>query len=481
MQIDTVIGISYSGNTQSIDELRSIGIRVLTPEYSDLRECVSSELQDCIARCEKNDKQLVIHEVGGIAIKALHEPSYRGGHTVIGALEITKQGVWVAEQIEQKEEFETKDGTISLSVRIMPYSPDGMASRGAVFTLQDVSALRDAVDAADEATALAELQKNEVEQVYATSPLAMGLIDSDMVYLRLNDRLAEINGVPVEQHMGRRIRDIIPAVADQTEKLVNQVLTTETPVLAQRVVGSTTSEPDRMRVWERDWMPFYKSGELSGVSVIVRDITEEVETAEKLREIMRELEHRVKNMLSNVNALINRAAREADTDTEVFETLSKRVRGLANTHALLTAESWSSAMLKSIFSSETVDVYGADRVALSGPDMWITSDATLSLAMAIHELATNAAKYGAFSVAEGRVDISWSRIFDAQGDRLRIEWVETGGPEISPPSRSGFGSQLVKSTLEGSLSGQVDYDWEPNGLRVVINLEFGEVTVPQVG
>jgi len=124
----------------------------------------------------------------------------------------------------------------------------------------------------------------------------MGLIDSDMVYLRLNDRLAEINGVPVEQHMGRRIRDIIPAVADQTEKLVNQVLTTETPVLAQRVVGSTTSEPDRMRVWERDWMPFYKSGELSGVSVIVRDITEEVETAEKLREIMRELEHRVKNM-----------------------------------------------------------------------------------------------------------------------------------------------------------------------------------------
>ena len=101
VQIDTVIGISYSGNTQSIDELRSIGIRVLTPEYSDLRECVSSELQDCIARCEKNDKQLVIHEVGGIAIKALHEPSYRGGHTVIGALEITKQGVWVAEQIEQ--------------------------------------------------------------------------------------------------------------------------------------------------------------------------------------------------------------------------------------------------------------------------------------------------------------------------------------------------------------------------------------------
>ena len=99
--IDTVIGISYSGNSQSIEDLRKIGIRVLTPEYEQLAQCVSTELLACIARCKQSGEQLVIHEVGGIAIKALHLPEYIGGDTVIGALEITKQGVWVAEQLPQ--------------------------------------------------------------------------------------------------------------------------------------------------------------------------------------------------------------------------------------------------------------------------------------------------------------------------------------------------------------------------------------------
>ena len=99
--IDTVIGISYSGNSQSIEELRNIGIRVLTPEYKQLAECVSTELHACIDRCKRCGEQLLIHEVGGIAIKALHLPEYIGGDTVVGALEITKQGVWVAEQLPE--------------------------------------------------------------------------------------------------------------------------------------------------------------------------------------------------------------------------------------------------------------------------------------------------------------------------------------------------------------------------------------------
>ncbi len=97
--IDTVIGISYSGNTEAIDELRAMGIRVLTPNYPDLLRCVATELQLCIDRCREQNQRLVIHEVGGIAIHALHEPEFIGGDTVVGALEITKQGVWVAEQL----------------------------------------------------------------------------------------------------------------------------------------------------------------------------------------------------------------------------------------------------------------------------------------------------------------------------------------------------------------------------------------------
>ncbi|MFK8082393.1 MAG: hypothetical protein AB8B97_19065 [Granulosicoccus sp.] len=99
--VDTVIGISYSGNQDAIRELRDMGIRVLTPSYPELEACVAQELGDCIQRCAEDKLKLIIHEVGGIAIKALHEPEFLGGDVVVGALEITKQGVWVAEQLSE--------------------------------------------------------------------------------------------------------------------------------------------------------------------------------------------------------------------------------------------------------------------------------------------------------------------------------------------------------------------------------------------
>ncbi|WP_238368663.1 CheR family methyltransferase [Mesobacterium pallidum] len=379
-------------------------------------------------------------------------------------------------QVELSEEFETRNGETHLVVQVMPYSPDGHQGRGAVVTLQDVTTLRAAVETAEQAKAEAQHQKDEVERVYRTSPLAMGLIDPDMRYVRLNQKLAEINGAPLEDHIGRTVREIIPDVADQTEALVRQVLETREPIHGQRVTGSNRSEPDVTHIWESDWLPFYRGDALRGVSVTVREITDEVTMADNLREIMRELEHRVKNMLANVNALVNRAARDATTDAEVFRVLGDRIQALAKTHALLTAESWSYADLHDLLAAETTLIYGADRVGLSGPPIRVTADAALAISMASHELSTNAAKYGAFSVEDGRVDLAWSRITDAEGDRLRIEWRESGGPRVEAPERSGFGSKLIKSTIEGNLPGKVDYSWEPGGLRVVVNVDFSSVS-----
>jgi len=98
--IDTVIGISYSGDTKTVDALKAMGVRVLTPSYTELEHVIAQELQHCIDSCRAQNERLVIHEVGGMAIKALHSPDYSGEGVVIGALEITKQGVWVAENIE---------------------------------------------------------------------------------------------------------------------------------------------------------------------------------------------------------------------------------------------------------------------------------------------------------------------------------------------------------------------------------------------
>jgi two-component system CheB/CheR fusion protein len=382
------------------------------------------------------------------------------------------------DRIERSEEFAVEEQGCDLSVEIMPYSPDGKSERGVVFTLQDVTELREAVEEAERQRRLAEERMVEVEQIYRTSPMAMGLIDREMRYIRLNEKLAEMNGEPIERHIGARIKDVIPAVAEQTADLVGRVFESGEPIKGQRVTGTIKSRPDDPRVWESDWMPHIVEGEVVAVAVNVRDITDEVETAESLRRVMRELEHRVKNMLSNVSALINQARREVQADREIYEKLTRRIEGLAKTHALLTAEQWSSALLRDVIAPETIGVYGEEAVTLSGPAIRVNSQTTLALGMAIHEMATNAAKYGAFSRQGGHVTISWSRINDAESDRLQIEWKESGGPKVEKPAGNGFGSQLIRSTLEGTLDGEVSMRWEPEGLHFVVSLDFSEVTAP---
>ena len=381
------------------------------------------------------------------------------------------------DQNEREFEFVTKDNGTFLAVRIMPYSPDGKSQRGVVFTLQDVTELRRAVDRATELQRLSEERMNEVEQIYRTSPMAMGLIDKELKYIRLNEQLALINNVPLENHIGVSISEIMPTVAEHTQKLVEQVFKTKQAVRGERLTGSIRSEPDRLKVWESDWVPYWLNEDVVAVSVNIRDITDQVATSESLHRVMRELEHRVKNMLANVTALINQSRRSVTTDKDVYEKLSRRIEGLASTHALLTSEHWSSASLRDVIIPETTKVYGEDRVQLSGPNIRVNSQTTLAVGMAIHELATNAAKYGAFSTETGRVKVKWSRINDANGDRLVLQWIEKGGPKVSIPKKQGFGSQLIMSTLQGTLGGTIESKWKPEGLEFVAELDFGEVSM----
>ncbi|TMV38242.1 chemotaxis protein CheR, partial [Thioclava sp. BHET1] len=155
---------------------------------------------------------------------------------------------------------------------------------------------------------------------------------------------------------------------------------------------------------------------------------------------------------------------------------SQRIRALANTHNLLTAGNWTSTPVRDIFAVELIDVYGAERVELRGPDLRLNARSTLAIGMAVHELATNASKYGAFSVPEGRVSLRWLRVDEGEGERLELRWSEMGGPEITPPESAGFGSQLITSMIEGTLSGEIEMNWEPSGLQLVISLPWNAAT-----
>jgi two-component system CheB/CheR fusion protein len=382
----------------------------------------------------------------------------------------------VEDSVERIETISTRDGERTFRLRVMPYLDQEDNVEGVTFALDDTTELMNAIALADAQKETAEIALEEVEQLYAVSPQAMTLIDKNMQYLRVNPKMAEINGYPQESHIGRTIREMIPDVADDTGALIREVLDTGKAISNMPVVGHTAVDPGNERTWETDWYPLNRNGEIFAVGVNVRDITEQVATAASLRLVMHELEHRVKNMLANVMALISRAQSETKGDTEVYEKLVKRIEGLSNTHSLLTAQRWTATPIRSVLEPETIAVYGQERITLRGPDIRINAESVLGLGMAIHELSTNAAKYGAFSKSEGHVTLSWKRLDEGDGDRLILRWQERGGPPVSRPEKSGFGSRLIENTIVGSLGGDVSFDWCVDGITCTIDLDYETLT-----
>lgn len=382
----------------------------------------------------------------------------------------------IEDKVEREGEFISKEGGFYIAAQVMPYSPEGKDTSGVVFTLLDVTELREAVDEADKLRAVAEDRLSEVEQIYKGSHVAMALISPEMKFLKLNEKLAEMTGEPFELHVDRPINDIIPSLTERATELVNEAIKTRKPISSETLTGFVKSAPDIVRTWESDWVPYHIGDKLIGVNVNFRDITKELETSKRLRHVLLELDHRVKNMLANVLSIIKRAGAEAASDDGVYETLHNRIMALSKTHALLTSERWSSAGLHSIVVPETVDVFGEDRIKLSGPDLRVNAETTLALGMVVHELATNAAKYGALSVPDGVLSIEWNRVIKAKSDKLTLVWEESGGPNVKEPAKKGFGTKLIYASIEGTLQGKLHADWKTDGVRFEFDLDFAAVS-----
>ena len=183
--------------------------------------------------------------------------------------------------------------------------------------------------------------------------------------------------------------------------------------------------------------------------------------------LMLELNHRVKNTLANVLSIITLTRRKA-TDLDSFaESLSGRVRALSATHDILTAQQWSSATLESIVRAELAPYLGREeaQAEISGPEILLAPNTALSLGLAIHELATNAAKYGALSDGRGKVSISW--VVD-DSETIKLDWNESGGPAVAQPDRTGFGTNLLRKTVSHELGRDVILDFAPTGLRATL-------------
>lgn len=195
--------------------------------------------------------------------------------------------------------------------------------------------------------------------------------------------------------------------------------------------------------------------------------------------LIRELHHRVKNTLATVQAVVSATARSTSNIDEFYEAFVGRIISLANTHSLLTEALWQTAPLREILEKELSPYRNdaAPRIVLEGPTVELPSEAAVPIGMAIHELTTNAAKYGALSVSTGRLAIRWTAEPEENGIRLKLTWAESGGPRVKAPKKQGFGSRLLHRVLTTQLSAKVDMDFNPDGLVVVIEASLKQTTL----
>jgi two-component sensor histidine kinase len=187
-----------------------------------------------------------------------------------------------------------------------------------------------------------------------------------------------------------------------------------------------------------------------------------------------ELNHRVKNTLATVQSIVWQAFRNSAGPAAIRESIEGRIFALSRSHDLLTRENWESAGLLDLVK-EALEPFGiadgrAERFAVTGSNIRLSPKATLTLGVAFHELATNAVKYGAFSNEAGSISIRWAIEPAPEGSRLILHWRERDGPRVTPPSRKGFGSEVIERGVAHELEGLAHLDYQMNGLICTINI-----------
>lgn len=247
-------------------------------------------------------------------------------------------------------------------------------------------------------------------------------------------------------------------------------------------VGRGSDERWHLR---KDGTTFWASGEMMalraeddiviGFIKILRDRTQERDQADRQRLLMHELGHRMKNTLSVVQSIATQSLRNATSLDDAAEKLQARVAAYSKAHDILLQKNWVSATLGNIVEAARVNIGmdGNSRIQVEGPDVELGPQAALSFSLVLHELLTNACKYGALSNEEGQIGLSWTIEHRRAEDFLMVTWRETGGPPVASPTRKGFGSRLIVSSLNAY--GEVDVLYEPQGLVLMLDLPLSKI------
>jgi PAS domain S-box-containing protein len=315
-----------------------------------------------------------------------------------------------------------------------------------------------------QATLLRELRESEqrlrrLASIVESSDDAIVSKDLDGIITSWNRGAERVFGYTGEEAIGQPITIVIPQDRQDEERTIltrirrgeriDHFETVRQRKHGSLIVVSLTVSPVKDA-----------GGKIVGASKIARDITEQKRTQEQIATLAREAEHRSKNLLATVQATVNLS--QSDTLEGLKQAIEGRIQALANVHSLFVATRWIGAELSTIATQELAPYSEKDerRVQIEGPQTLLEPNAAQAIALTLHELATNAAKYGALSAPTGQIDLKW--LHEADG-RLTLRWREMGGPTVQMPTRQGLGTRIIERVI-GQLKGKARLDWRTEGL-----------------
>ena len=385
----------------------------------------------------------------------------------------------LAERPVERQAVELPDGRHFI-FRALPYLGSPGEVTGVVLTFEDVTELVATRREAEE-------RSREIELLYENSPTGIALLDSEKRYRRINKALASYNGLPVDEHLGRTVAEILPEIGDKLDGPFRAVIERGETLRSWEFEATAPTDPDLVETFELDIypVPALDPSEKNAAGVIVRRITDFRRMEHDLRHVMGELQHRVKNTLATVFAIVKQTVRTGSDREAMAESLLSRIGALAGTHNLLTVADWRAVALRDILDQELGAHAEGARVTLEGDEVALSSKAALNLSLVLHELTVNALRHGALAADEGKVKVSWSEDAILNGEpAFALEWDESGGPsaampagepdraDVSEPGPSkdrrpgGFGLRFIERAVRHDLDGTVDLCWKGGRLKV---------------
>ena len=361
--------------------------------------------------------------------------------------------------------------------RMLPYRTQDNRIAGVVINFSDITGRKLAADATDRANSALRVSEDRLRLALEAGRMGswdLNLATDTSIRSAFHDEIFGYDALQADWGFAKFLNHVLPEDRAAVQLELRSALDAGSEWNFECRIVRADGEQRWIDVRSRP--SHVVNGKTTGLLGVVTDLTERKQAVAHQRLLIGELNHRVKNTLAIVQSIASQTLGSASSIGEARSAFGSRLINLANAHDVLTRSNWSAADLVDIIEdSVKPHSNGGDRFRIKGPRLQLVPSAALAIAMALHELCTNATKYGALSTPDGHVDIVWSLATGDDGRRLSLRWTESGGPPVTTPIRKGFGSRLIERALAQELSGTVHVAYEPDGVVCTIDAPLPDI------